>query len=113
MTSDQIEYSIRFNQELLKQEEEFLVMARDQLKQHYQELNIRKKATSARQSIDYLEKHFIPDAEERLEAIKRHIEIRKLQLTGLSHDEARTKVEFVEGDQQMELSVNTMLNLDS
>lgn len=103
MTVDQIDYSIRYHQELLEQEEEFMRMAQDQLKQHCQELNIRKKTASARQSIDYLEKHFIPATKKRIESIKRHIEVRKLQLSGMSYEQAWIITDPDGVNQQMEL----------
>lgn len=104
MTDEEIwhlNYSIQFNTRALEDDRELLKLAQEQLKRHHQELNIRKKAACARQSIDYLEKHFIPDTEERLESIKRHIEIRKLQLTGLSYEEAESQMDLA--DQQLEL----------
>ncbi|WP_126425090.1 hypothetical protein [Brevibacillus marinus] len=55
---EMIRYEIPYHTKILREEEEFLQHARDQLKQHYRELNIssRKKAENARESIEYLEK---------------------------------------------------------
>jgi len=96
-----LNYSLKYNQELLEEQLELLSKAREQLKRHYGELNIRSKAWSARLYIDYLEKNFIPDTEETIEAIRQMIEINKLQLTGLSYEEAHAQLN--KGGQQIEL----------
>ncbi|GED34983.1 hypothetical protein P9G84_22245 [Brevibacillus centrosporus] len=88
-----LEDSIQCNQEFLQDEMKMLNIAHNQLKQHFQELNIRKKAVRARETIDYLEKKFIPDTQERIELIKRCIEISKLQLAGLTYEEAERQLD--------------------
>lgn len=96
MTEEEIwhlNYSIEFNTRALEEDRALLHLAQEQLKRHHQELNIRRKATSARQSIEYLTKKFIPGIQEEIAMIERLIEIRKLQLTGLSYEEAEMQLD--------------------
>lgn len=64
-----INYSIEFNTLALEEEWALLQLAQDKLKRHHQELNIRRKAYEARQSIEYLTKKFIPDIQEQWNGI--------------------------------------------
>lgn len=96
MTEEEIwhlNYSIEFNTRALEEERALLQLAQDQLKRHHQELNIRRKAYEARQSIEYLTKRFIPNQQEQIAMLERHIEIRKLQLTGLKYEEAEAIID--------------------
>lgn len=88
-----LNYSIQFNSQALEEDRALLNLAQEQLKHHHQELNIRKKATEARQSIEFLTKKFIPDLQEQIAVLERHIEIRKLQLTGLTYEEAERQID--------------------
>ncbi|UED70746.1 hypothetical protein [Brevibacillus sp. HD3.3A] len=98
-----LNYSIAFNNRALEEDRALLQMAYDQLRRHHQELNIRRKAISARQSIEYLTKKFIPDIQEEIAMIERLIEIRKLQLTGLTYEEAEAFLEAGASERQLEL----------
>lgn len=97
-----LNYSIAFNNRALEEERVLLQMAYDQLRRHHQELNIRRKAISARQSIEYLTKKFIPNQQEQISTLERHIEIRKLQLTGLTYEEAEMQLDDNTGQLSIE-----------
>jgi FMN phosphatase YigB (HAD superfamily) len=88
----QLNYSIQFHETLLEQERGFLQQVQEQLKQHHQELNYRKKADRARQYIDYLARE-IPEIEATIAFLERYIEMQKLQVAGLSTTEAEMQLD--------------------
>jgi predicted RNase H-like nuclease (RuvC/YqgF family) len=88
----QLNYSIQFHETLLEQERGFLQQAQEQLKQHHQELNYRKKADRARQYIDYLARE-IPEIEATIALLEQYIEMMKRQVAGHSISEAERELD--------------------
>jgi hypothetical protein len=86
----QLNYSIQFHEILLEQEKDFLHQVQEQMKQHHQELNCRKKADRARRYIDYLARE-ASETEETIAMLEQYIEMQKRQVSGHSTSEAEMK----------------------
>lgn len=106
MTPAMLQYSIEFNMKWLQEEMDDLKSAQQQIKQLLPELNKRRGWQKAKETIDYLEQKYIPYKLEQIESAKRLIEIRKLQLNGLTYEEAeRQLMTSNTEDRQIELQL--------
>jgi len=88
MNKQQIQFCIDYNLEIIADFERDIQGAEKQLLQCRRDHNVRSKQIQAGEMIEWLERSGIPWLKETQGMIQEHVEILRLQLTGLSYEDA-------------------------